>query len=99
MRHSKGIGRFGGLALGLGIGAALAAMAGTAAAEPVSPPDPNVAASLDAAAASLGSGAADPFSASDLNVAISIDGMTLVHDGTATATSGTGDLRDRVRRR
>src|SRR5271168_1253723 len=74
MRHSKGIGRLGGLALGLGIGAALAALAG------------------NAAAASLGSAAADPFSASDLNVAISIDGMTLVQDGSATATSGTGDL-------
>jgi hypothetical protein len=60
--------RLGGLAVGLGIGAALAAVPGTASADTWPPPfDPN-------------------------DFAISIDGYTLFHDGTATATSGPGDI-------
>src|SRR5277367_4928350 len=83
----------GGLAVGLGIGAALAATAGTAAADPLSPLDPNVAAaSVDAVTGTLGTAAADPAALPDLNIAISVDGITLLQEGSATATSGTGDL-------
>jgi hypothetical protein len=79
------------LAVGLGIGATLAT-AGTASADPVSAPDPNVVASVDGVTGILGSAAVDPFSLPDPNVAISFDGMTLLQEGSATATSGTGDL-------
>lgn len=41
MRHTKAIGRLGGLAIGLAIGAALAATPGTASADPLPPFDPN----------------------------------------------------------
>jgi hypothetical protein len=68
MKHATVIGRIAGLAVGLGIGAALAAMPGTASAVPDVPPfDPN-------------------------DLAISVDGFTLFQTGTATATSGIGDI-------
>ncbi len=67
MRHAKAIGRLGGLAIGLGIGAALAGTAGVASADPLPPFDPN-------------------------DFAISIDGFTLFQTGSATATSGMGDI-------
>jgi hypothetical protein len=41
MRHAKAIGQLGGLAIGLGIGAALATTAGVASADPLPPFDPN----------------------------------------------------------
>jgi hypothetical protein len=48
MRHAKGIGRLGGLAVGLGIGAAMAATPGVASADPLPPFDPtNFAISFD----------------------------------------------------
>jgi hypothetical protein len=82
--------RLGGVALGLGIGAALAA-AGTAAADPSWPADPGGATWLDAATAAVGT-AAEPAGGTDPAIAISIDGMTLIQEGGATATSGTGDI-------
>jgi hypothetical protein len=48
MRHAKAIGRLGGLAIGLGIGAAMAATPGVASADPLPPFDPtNFAISFD----------------------------------------------------
>jgi hypothetical protein len=71
----------------------VAATAGVAAADPVSPLDPNVAVSVDGGAGILGTAAVDPFSAPDpLDLAISFDGMTLIQEGTATASAGAGDL-------
>jgi hypothetical protein len=68
MQLAPRIARLGTMAIGLGIGAALATIPGTAAADTWPPPfDPN-------------------------DFAISIDGYTLFHDGTATATSGSGDI-------
>jgi hypothetical protein len=67
MKHANRIRRIGGLAVGLGIGAVLAATPWVASADPFVPFDPN-------------------------NIAISIDGITLFQEGTATATSGTGDF-------
>jgi hypothetical protein len=89
------------LAVGLGIGAVVAATAGTAAADPagtaaadpVLPLDPNVAASFDGAAGTLGTAAADPVSPLDPpDLAISFSGVPLLELGTASATSGFGDL-------
>jgi hypothetical protein len=91
MSRSRGLGRLALLAGALGIGAALAATPGVALADPVSAPDPNVAAALDAATGIAGA-AADPAGSPDPDVAISIDGFTLFAEGTANATSGTGDL-------
>jgi hypothetical protein len=86
MGHTIGIGRLAGLAVGLGIGAALAANAGVASADPPSLFDAN-----DAAVAAP---AVDPslptFDPS--NLAISVDGITLYQTGTASATSGFGDI-------
>jgi len=60
MRNASGLGRLGGLAVGLGIGAALAATPGVASADPVSPLDPNVAAaSVDGVTGTLGTAAVD----------------------------------------
>jgi hypothetical protein len=87
MRHATRLGRLGGLTIGLGIGAAIAAT-GTAAADPSSPSDPGGAGWVDAA-----TGAATlPASGSDPAIAISIDGMNLLESGGATATSGTDDI-------
>ena len=84
MSHAKVIGRLGMLAVGLGIGAAMAALPGIAAA------DSNA---LDAAAFDPSALIADPAPAvSGLNLAISIDGHTLLQDGTASASSGTDDI-------
>src|SRR5277367_4196933 len=81
------------LAVGLGIGAVVAATAGTAAADPVWPLDPNVAAaSVDGVTGTLGTAAADPAALPDPDIAISFSGITLLQDGNAIATSGTGDL-------
>jgi hypothetical protein len=83
MAASLGVG-----AVGLGIGAALIAFPGVAAADPSSPMVP-------------GTAAVDPFSlltpdaaqpSSGLDIAISINGTTLFDVGNATATSGTGDI-------
>jgi hypothetical protein len=78
------IGRIGLLGVGLGVGAALASIPGIAAADPS--PDPNVVGAVDAASLFP---ALDP---SSLNIDISVDGFTLLHEGTASATSGTGDI-------
>src|SRR5271166_6026913 len=86
MKHATRVGRLAGLAVGLGIGAALAASPGTASADPASPVDAN-----DLAGAS--SAAADAQSFDPSNLAISVDGFTLYQTGTATATSGgLGDI-------
>jgi hypothetical protein len=78
------VNRPGGLVLGLGIGAAMAAIPWVASADVTVPPlDPSI-------AADFAWPAADTPTATDL--AISIDGITLVQDGTASATSGTGDI-------
>jgi hypothetical protein len=91
MLRSRGIGRLGGLAVGLGIGAALAATPGVASADPVSPLDPNVAAaSVDGVTGTLGTAAADPAAGPD--IAISFSGIPLLQQGTATAHSSFGDL-------
>lgn len=80
------IGRIGILGVGLGIGATLAAMPGIAAADPT--PDPNIYGALDASVLQDALPASDP----SLNIAINIDGIPLLHLGTATATSDSGDF-------
>ena len=79
---STAVGRLGVLAVGLGIGAAAAATAPIAAAQPGVPFDP-VPVVPDLAL---------PAPATPMDVAISIDGLTLLQEGTATADSGTGDI-------
>jgi hypothetical protein len=84
MNRANAIGRLGMLAVGLGIGAAVAATSGIAAA------DSTV---VDPAAIDPSALIADPApAASGLDVAISIDGSTLFQEGTATAYSGTDDI-------
>jgi hypothetical protein len=78
------IGRIGVLGVGLGIGAALTAMPGIAAADPT--PDPNIYAAVDASVLQ------DALPAAPTNIAISIDGFSLLQSGTASATSGQGDF-------
>jgi hypothetical protein len=80
------IGRIGIFGAGLGIGATLALGPGTAAADPA--PDPNIYGAIDPSLVQDALPAADPMS----NIAISIDGIPLLHEGTATATSGSGDF-------
>jgi hypothetical protein len=80
------IGRIGIFGAGLGIGATLALGPGIAAADPA--PDPNIYGAIDPSLVQDALPAADPTS----NIAISIDGFTLLHEGTATATSGSGDF-------
>jgi hypothetical protein len=91
MESAKRISRIAGLAIGLGIGAALAATPGVASADPQSPLVPDVAASVDGLTGTLGTAAVDPVSLPGLNVAISMDGMTFFQEGTAIALSGTGN--------
>src|SRR5271166_303952 len=78
------IGRIGILGVGLGIGAALASTPGIAAADPT--PDPNIYGAIDASVLQ------DALPAADSNIAISIDGFSLLHEGTAAATSSSGDF-------
>jgi hypothetical protein len=84
MKSATSIGRVGGLAVALGVGAWLASVPWLAAADPDT-------SGLDATAldpsALLGSAAADP---SGLDFAVSYDGMTLFHMGDATATTPVG---------
>ena len=83
MKHATRVGRLAGLAVGLGIGAALAATPGTASADPV---DAN-----DLVGASSAAASAPSFDPS--NLAISVDGILLYHTGSATAMSGgLGDI-------
>jgi hypothetical protein len=85
MKHASGMGRLAGLAVGLGIGAALAASPGIASADT----------STDwlSAIDGLVSGGALPASGepSGLDLAISFDGYSLVSDGTASAATTSGD--------
>src|SRR5271156_3835488 len=93
MRNASGLGRLGGLAVGMGIGAALAATPGVASADPVSPLDPKVAAaSVDGVTGTPGAAAACPAALPDPDIAISSDGSTLLQEGPSLAMSGTGDL-------
>ncbi len=85
MVNSIAIGRIGILGVGLGIGAALASMPGIAAADPT--PDPNIYGAIDASVLQKDFPAADPTS-----IAISIDGVPLLHEGSASATSGSGEF-------
>jgi hypothetical protein len=89
MVNTRGLGRLGILAVGLGIGAAVASAPGIASADTPGTDPFSWLAGLDAgdlSAAALP--AASPF---DLD--ISVDGFTLLDLGTgATATSGTGDI-------
>ncbi len=77
------IARLGMLAVGLGIGAALASIPGTAAADSST----DWLSSFDSLLSGLSAPAADT---SSLNLSISMDGVTLMQDGTAHAYSGTG---------
>jgi hypothetical protein len=80
------IGRIGIFGAGLWIGATLALGPGVAAADPA--PDPNIYGAIDPSLLQDALPAADP----TLNIDISIDGVTLFQEGTATATSGSGDF-------
>jgi len=82
MRHVKRIGRLGVLAVGLGIGAAVAH-------SPVASADSS-SDWLSAVDSVLGGGAV-PAPSSGMDLAISFDGYTLFHEGTATAITKTGD--------
>jgi len=84
MNRANAIGGLGMLAVGLAIGAAVAATSGIAAADSTA---------IDPAAFDPSALVADPAqAASGLDVAISIDGSTLFQEGTATAYSGTDDI-------
>lgn len=85
MSNAKTIGRLGMLAIGLGIGAAVAATPGIASA------DSN---GLDTAAFDPSALIADPASTTipGLDLAISIDGVSLFQSGSASAYSGTADI-------
>ncbi|KAA8969660.1 hypothetical protein [Mycobacterium sp.] len=83
MKRGSSKGRIAGLATGLGIAAALAATPGTAAADTLG------AATDDVWAAAASAAGSDPLF--DPNIALSIDGLTFA-TGTATATSGLGDI-------
>jgi hypothetical protein len=84
MNRAKTIGRLGMLAVGLGIGAAVAATSSIAAADSTA---------VDPTAFDPSALIADPVpAASGLDVAISIDGHTLFQEGTAYASSGTDDI-------
>jgi hypothetical protein len=87
MLNILAIGRIGIIGVGLSVGGALAAMPGVASADPTT--DPNILSVIDPSAL-----VQDVFPAADPapNIAISIDGLTLLQDGTASATSGTGDF-------
>jgi hypothetical protein len=86
MLNARGIARVGILAVGLGIGAAVAAVPGTAAADSSS----DWLSSLDTLLSSAALPAAD---SSGVNFAISEDGVTLFQEGSAVAHSGTtGDI-------
>ncbi len=71
MVNARRVGRLGMLAVGLGVGAAVASTPGIASADTV-----------------------DPFGFDFSNIAISYNGMSLIHEGSAvaTTTAGTGDL-------
>jgi hypothetical protein len=89
MMNARRIGRLGMLAVGLGIGAAVAATPGIAWADSPAPDPVSWLAGLDPGDLSA---AATP-AASSLDLEISVDGYTLLDLGTgATATSGTGDI-------
>lgn len=93
MMHATRVGRLAGLAVGIGIGAALAATAETASADPSSPVDANDLAGASSAAADASSGTPDLPSFDPSNLAISVDGFTLYQTGTASAMSGgLGDI-------
>jgi hypothetical protein len=88
MRHAHGIGRLGMLAVGLGIGAAVASTPGIASADTSADP-------FSFSSINLGDlfPAADAAPSSPLDLDISVDGFTVLDLGTtATATSGTGDI-------
>ena len=78
----RGIARLGLLAVGLGIGAAVASMPGTASADSST----DWLSTLDNLL-----GLSTPIAGPD-NLAISYDGITLLQEGTAHATSGVGDF-------
>ena len=78
MERAKFVGRVGGLAVGLGIGAAFAVTAGTASADP----------SAELVDAAAGTVSADPAAFDPSNFAIGFDGMNFDF-GTATVNSGT----------
>ena len=82
MASTRGLARLGILAVGLGVGAAVAH-------SPVASADPSSdwLSSID----SLLGGSALPAPSSGLDLAISFDGMSLVHDGSATANTTSGE--------
>ena len=82
MMDARGVARLGVLAIGLSIGAAVASSPWIASAD----------SSTDWLSDLFGAAAVPIFSTSDLNLAISVDGYALLQDGTASATSGTGDF-------
>ncbi len=82
MMDARGIARLGVLAVGLGVGAAVASAPGIASAD----------SSTDWWSDLLGAAAVPIFSTPVLNLAISVDGYSLLQDGNASATSGTGDF-------
>ncbi|MGH3971299.1 MAG: hypothetical protein ACRDTV_25160, partial [Mycobacterium sp.] len=85
MSNAKCVSQVGGLAVGLGIGAAVAATPWVASADGGSgQPDPSIAA--DVALLMPAGPAITP------DLAISVDGFTLFQEGTATATSDPGDI-------
>jgi hypothetical protein len=84
MSYAKAIGRLGLLAVGLGIGGAVAATPGIAAADTTD---------VDAAAFDPSALIGDPAPAdSGLNLAISVDGLTVFQSGTANAYSEIGNF-------
>jgi hypothetical protein len=82
MMDTRGIASLGVLVVGLGIGAAVASSPGIASADT----------STDWLSDLFGASAIPVIPTPDLNLAISVDGYSLLQEGTATATSGTGDF-------
>lgn len=93
MRNARNIGRLGMLAVGLGIGAAMASTPGVASADPADVTAVGVGAST-AADSIFGSAAAAPIPPAfdPSNFAVNIDGIYLIHDGSAQASSALGGI-------
>jgi hypothetical protein len=88
MNHAKAIGRLAGLAVGLGIGAALAATPGVASADSSS----DWLSSIDQLLGALSVPAADPAQALDMQISIGGTDLFPTAGNTATATSDMGNI-------
>ncbi len=85
MERTKFLGRVGGIAVGLGIGSAMAAMPWMASADVIGQLTPDIGSAIDVLPFAAAAGSTPDF-------AISYDGMSLLQEGTASATTVTGNF-------